>query len=56
MSSGFNQRWGPEPGDGDKIWAHLLRQRDLDPLKKVRLDNGRVVRVGEREDDDDVDH
>jgi len=50
------RHWDPQPGDGDKLWRHLLRQHDLDPLKHVRLDDGRVVRVGEREDDNDVDH
>jgi hypothetical protein len=39
------RRWDPEPGDGDLIWAHLLRQRGL-PREFVRLDDDRVVRVG----------
>jgi hypothetical protein len=39
-------RWDPRPGDGDLIWAHLLRQRGLDPRRFVRLDDGRVARVG----------
>jgi hypothetical protein len=40
------RRWGPEPGDDRKIREHLDRQRDLTP-DQVRLDDGRVVRVGE---------
>lgn len=44
---GQERRWDPKPGDGDKIWEHLLRQRDLDPRKVVRLDDGRIARVGE---------
>jgi hypothetical protein len=41
------RHWDPQPGDGDRIWQHLLRQRDLDVLVVVRLDNGRIARVGE---------
>jgi hypothetical protein len=40
------------PGDGDLIWAHLLRQRGLGD-EFVRLDDGRVARVGEDADDGD---
>jgi len=51
------RRWDPQPGDGDKIWRHLLAQRGLNPLRQLRLDDGRIVEVGEREDSDDrVDH
>lgn len=39
--------WGPQPGDGERIREHLDRQRDLDPLLLVRLDDGRIARVGE---------
>jgi hypothetical protein len=38
-------RWDFRPGDGDLIWAHLLRQRGLDP-DRVRLNTGEVVPVG----------
>lgn len=41
-----DRRWDARPGDGDRIWQHLLRQRDLDPRRFVRLDDLRVVRVG----------
>ena len=40
------RRWYPDDADYRRIWDHLLRQRDLDLLKFVRLDDGRVVRVG----------
>lgn len=40
------RRWDPRPGDGDLIWAHLLRQRGLDPAVWVRLDDGTLARVG----------
>jgi hypothetical protein len=49
------RRWGPEPGDEDRIREHLDRQRDLTP-DLVRLDDGRVVPVGsdaEGEGDDE---
>jgi hypothetical protein len=47
-----DRRWDPRPGDGDLIWAHLLRQRDvLDGY--VRLDDGRIVRVGSDADGED---
>jgi hypothetical protein len=39
--------WGPQPGDGDRIWAHLLRQRGLDDRLVIRLDTGETVRVGQ---------
>jgi hypothetical protein len=55
MSAPVERRWDPQPGDGDRIRDHLLRQRGLDPLRQVRLDDGRVVRVGsdaEGEDDE----
>lgn len=39
------RQWEQRPGDGDRIWAHLLRQHGL-PADRVRLDDGRVVRVG----------
>jgi hypothetical protein len=40
-----DRRWEPRPGDGDLIWAHLLRQHGV-PADRVRLDDGRIVRVG----------
>jgi hypothetical protein len=45
------QRWEARGDDFRPIWEHLVRQRDddgreLDPLKLVRLDDGRIVRVG----------
>jgi hypothetical protein len=40
------RRWDPTPDDYRRIWEHLLRQADLDPRQHVRLDDGRVVRVG----------
>ena len=48
--------WDPQPGDGQRIREHMLRQRGLDPTRWVRLDTGRVVRVGsdaEGEGDDE---
>lgn len=38
-------RWDPQPGDAERIRAHLDRQRDLPP-DRVRLDTGEVVAVG----------
>ena len=38
--------WGASPRD-PRIRAHLDQQRDLDPLVAVRLDDGRIARVGE---------
>lgn len=51
------RHWDPEPGDAERIEEHLGRQRGLGP-EWVRLDDGRVVTVGEDaegEGDDDVD-
>lgn len=47
-------RWEPRPGDGDLIWLHLLRQQGL-THDWVRLDDGRVVRVG-ADAEDEGDH
>jgi hypothetical protein len=44
---GTERHWDPQPGDEQRIRDHLLRQRGLDSLREVRLDTGRVVRVGE---------
>ena len=46
--------WEPQPGDAERIKEHIERQRDLDQLRFVRLDDDSVVRVGidaEGEDD-----
>ena len=40
------RHWDPRPGDPERIREHLDRQRGLDPLRQVKLDDGRVVRVG----------
>ena len=40
------RRWDPEPGDYSRIREHLERQQGLDE-DVVRLDDGRIVRVGE---------
>ena len=40
------EEWGARPDDR-RIREHLERQRGLDPLRQVRLDDGRVARVGE---------
>lgn len=45
------RHWDPQPGDGERIREHLERQRDLDP-RFVRLDDGRVVPVGEDAQDE----
>jgi hypothetical protein len=45
-ATGPARRWDPRPGDGDLIWAHLLRQRDLVEPGWVRLDDGTLARVG----------
>ena len=45
-AAAHDHRWYPRPGDGDRIWAHLLRQRGIDQAFYVRLDDGRTVRVG----------
>lgn len=50
------RRWDARPGDGDLIWLHLLRQRDLDVTVFVRLDDDRVVRVGHDAEGEDGDH
>lgn len=39
------RRWDPEPGDERLIRRHLERQRGL-VEGVVRLDDGRIVRVG----------
>lgn len=39
------RHWDPQPGDEARIRAHLDRQRGL-PVTQIRLDDGRVVRVG----------
>ena len=41
------RHWDPQPGDAERIREHLERQRDLDPLCFVRLDDDQVVRVGQ---------
>ena len=46
--------WDPRPGDEDRIRAHLDRQRGLN-LTQLRLDDGRIVRVGEDPDGVDCD-
>jgi hypothetical protein len=43
--------WAARDIDFKRIWEHLLRQRaddgsPLDQLRQVRLDDGRIVRVG----------
>jgi hypothetical protein len=40
------RHWDPEPGDERLIRQHLERQRGLSD-EVVRLDDGRIVRVGE---------
>lgn len=49
MTADGRHHWDPQPGDAERIREHLDRQRDLDPLRQVRLDDGRVVPVGEDE-------
>lgn len=39
-------RWDARPGDAERIREHLDRQRGLDELRQVRLDDDRVVPVG----------
>ena len=46
MTQPNEQRWGATDADYRLIWLHLERQRELDALVFVRLDDGRVVRVG----------
>lgn len=41
--------WDPQPGDGALIRKHLERQAGLPP-EWVRLDDGRVVNVGDDAD------
>lgn len=41
------QHWDPQPGDAERIREHIKRQRGLNQLRQVRLDDGRVVPVGE---------
>jgi hypothetical protein len=40
------RHWFPKPGDEQRIREHIERQRDV-PVHLVRLDDGRLVRVGE---------
>ena len=52
------RHWDPQPGDDQRIREHLDRQRGLDELRQVRLDDDRVVPVGldaEGEGDDECD-
>lgn len=41
------RRWFPEPRDAQRMWEHLMRQHGLDARTHVRLDDGRVVPVGQ---------
>ncbi len=51
---GLSERhWWPTDRDYRAIWDHLARQRELDPLREVRLDDGRVVRVGQDAEGED---
>jgi hypothetical protein len=47
MTDDERRRWDPRPGDDELIAEHLDRQSGLDPLREVRLDDGRVARVGQ---------
>lgn len=51
------RHWDPQEGDDELIRAHLDRQRDLDELLFVRLDDDSIVAVGIDADGegDDVD-
>jgi hypothetical protein len=40
------RHWDPQPGDADRIREHLRRQDGVDPAR-VRLDDGRIVPVGQ---------
>lgn len=52
----YEPHWDPQPGDDERIRAHLNRQRDVPP-DRVRLDDGRLARVGEdAEGEDDGGH
>ena len=46
--------WRPRPGDDRRIREHLDRQEGLDP-EYVRLDDGRIARVGEDAEGEDRD-
>jgi len=51
-----DRRWGATDADYRLIWLHLERQRGLDSQRFLRLDDGRIVRVGsdaEGEGDDE---
>jgi hypothetical protein len=39
-------KWAADDADYRLIWLHLERQRGLDPQRFLRLDDGRIVRVG----------
>lgn len=41
-----DRRWYPDDADYRRIWEHLIRQNRIDVTRFVRLDDGRVVRVG----------
>ncbi len=41
------RRWFPRDVDYRLIWLHLIRQNGIDVTRFVRLDDGRIVRVGQ---------
>lgn len=55
MTTDDPPHWDPQPGDGDRIRAHLDRQLGVPP-GRVRLDDGRLAWEGEDAagEDDDV--
>lgn len=46
MTTPPTRRWHPIDADYRRIWEHIVRQNGLDVSRFVRLDDGRVVRVG----------
>jgi hypothetical protein len=48
------RRWAASDSDYRLIWLHLERQRDVS-VGFVRLDDDRIVRVGEDAEGEDVD-
>lgn len=46
------RKWYPSDADYRRIWDHLVRQRGL-PEDRVKLEDGRIVRVGQDAEGED---
>jgi hypothetical protein len=43
------RRWYPTDADYRRIWDHIVAQNGIDVTRFVRLDDGRVVPIGDGE-------